>query len=106
MHNDYLLAPEKLEISNNMFSNYCSNIANEYGMKIGGVKKLVSNLGNKSEYVFHYKNLQLYFSLGIKLFKVHKILKFKACVRYFLPNFYFSPNDSPSKTMENVFYFI
>ena len=106
MHNDYLLAPEKLEISNNMFSNYCSNIANEYGMKIGGVKKLVSNLGNKSEYVFHYKNLQLYFSLGIKLFKVHKILKFKACVRYFLPNFYFSPNDSPSKTMKNVFYFI
>ena len=31
---------------------------------------------------------------------------FKACVRYFLSNFYFSPNDSPSKTMKNVFYFI
>ena len=30
----------------------------------------------------------------------------KACVRYFLSNFYFSPNDSPSKTMKNVFYFI
>ena len=28
------------------------------------------------------------------------------CVRYFLSNFYFSPNDSPSKTMKNVFYFI
>ena len=27
----------------------------------------------------------------------------KACVRYFLSNFYFSPNDSPSKTMKNVF---
>ena len=25
---------------------------------------------------------------------------------FFLSNFYFSPNDSPSKTMENVFYFI
>ena len=31
---------------------------------------------------------------------------FKACVRYFLSNFYFSPNNSPSKTMKNIFYFI
>ena len=31
---------------------------------------------------------------------------FKDCVRYFLSNFYFSPNDSPSKNMKNVFYFI
>ena len=31
---------------------------------------------------------------------------FKACVCYFLSKFYFSPNDSPSKTMENVFCFI
>ena len=30
----------------------------------------------------------------------------KACVRYFLSNFYFSPNDSSPKTMKNVFYFI
>ena len=30
----------------------------------------------------------------------------KACVRYFLLNFYFSPNDSPLKTMKNIFYFI
>ena len=31
---------------------------------------------------------------------------FKACVRYFLSNFDFSLNDSPSKSMKNVFYFI
>ena len=30
----------------------------------------------------------------------------KASVRYFLSNFYFSPNHSSSKTMKNVFYFI
>ena len=35
-----------------------------------------------------------------------KIDFFKACVRYFLTNFYFSPNNSPSKTMKDVFYFI
>ena len=65
MLNNYLLAPEKLQISNNMFSNYCSNIANEYDIKTDCVNKLVSNLGNKSKYVFHYKNPQLYFSSGI-----------------------------------------
>ena len=29
----------------------------------------------------------------------------KACVRYLLSNFYFSPKDSPSKTVKNVFCF-
>ena len=30
---------------------------------------------------------------------------FRACVRYFLSNFYFSPKDGPSKTMKSVFLF-
>ena len=34
------------------------------------------------------------------------VMNVKACIHYFLSNFYFSPNDSPSKTMKNVFYFI
>ena len=44
LHNDYPLAPEKLEITQNMLSKYCSDIANKYGIKIGGVNKLVPNL--------------------------------------------------------------
>ena len=60
-----------------MLSKYCFSIANEHGIKIGGVNKLVPNLSNRSKYVFHYKNLQLYLSLGMKLTKVHRILKFK-----------------------------
>ena len=47
LHNDYLLAPEKLEISQNMLSNYCSDIADEYGIKIGGVNKAVQTLETK-----------------------------------------------------------
>ena len=74
---DYPLAPEKLEISQNMLSKYCFNIANEYEIKIGRVNKLVPNLGNKSKNVVHYRNLQLYLSLGMKLTEIHRILKFK-----------------------------
>ena len=28
----------------------------------------------------------------------------KACVHYFLTNFYLSPNDTPSKTMKDVYF--
>ena len=38
--------------------------------------------------------------------KWFKSRSLKACVRYFLTYFYFSWNDSPSKTMKGVFYFI
>ena len=75
--NDYPLASRKLEISQNILSKYCFNIANEYGIKIDGVNKLVRSLGNKSKYDVHYRNLQLYLSLRMKLTKVHRILKFK-----------------------------
>ena len=46
MHNDYPLAPERLEISQDMLSKYCCDIANEYGIRVGGVNKLVPNLRN------------------------------------------------------------
>ena len=60
LHNDYPLALEKLKINQNMLSKYYSDIANKYGVKIGEVDKLIPNLGNKKNYVIHYRNLQLY----------------------------------------------
>ena len=60
-----------------MLSAYCKNIADEYEIKVGDVEKLIPNLGNKTNYVLHYGNLQLHLSLGIKLTKIHKVLKFK-----------------------------
>ena len=60
-----------------MLSKYCSDIAKEYKIKVGGVKELVPNVGNKSKYVVYCRNLQLYLSFGIKLTKIHRILKFK-----------------------------
>ena len=57
LYNDYPLAPENLEISQDMLSKYCSDIENKYRIKIGGVNKLVPNLRNKKRYVVHYRNL-------------------------------------------------
>ena len=69
LHNDYPLAPEKLAVSSNVLSGYCRKIADKYQIKVGDVKKLIPNLGNKTKYVVHYINLQLYLSLGMKLTK-------------------------------------
>ena len=59
-----------------MLSKYCKKIADEYEIKVGDIKKLISNLGTKTNYVIHYRNLQLYLSLGTKLTKIHGVLKF------------------------------
>ena len=77
LHNDYPLAPEKLAVSSDMLSKYCKEIADRYKIKVGDVKKLIPNLGNKTEYVLHYRNLQLYLSLGMKLIKIYRVMKFK-----------------------------
>ena len=76
-HNNYPLCPEKIEISNDMLSKNCGEIADWYGIKVGGVKKLIPNIGDKIEHVVHYENLKYYLSLGMKLVKIHRILSFK-----------------------------
>ena len=56
LHNDYPLAPEALTINK--------------------IDKLTPNLNNKTKYILHLKNLQLYLSLGLRLTKIHKVLAF------------------------------
>ena len=41
------------------------------------LKKLVPNLGIKTNYVVPCRICQLYLSLGMKLTKIHRVLKFK-----------------------------
>ena len=52
-------------------------MADEYGIKVVDVMKLIPNLGEKTNYVLHYRNLQLYLSLGMRLTKTDKVLKFR-----------------------------
>ena len=76
LHNDYPLAPEKLKVNKNMLSDYCQKISEKFNISSGQVHKLITTLGKKEKYVLHYRNLQLYLSLGLKLKKVHRVLQF------------------------------
>ena len=55
-HNDYTLASERLNI--------------------GGVEKLIPNLWKKSKYIICHKTLKLYQSLGLKIMRIHRGIKF------------------------------
>ena len=71
IHNDYPLAPEKINIPKEWLSDYCLEIANAHNITTGKVKKLVPNLMNKNNYAIHYRNLQQCLELGAKFKKIH-----------------------------------
>ena len=76
LHNDYPLAPVKIEIKREMLSDNQLKIADLYNICIGNVKKLVHNFFDKEKYAIHYENLQLYLRLGLKLKKIYRALEF------------------------------
>ena len=70
-HNAYPLAPERMAIPKEWMSEYQHNLLG------AGVEKLVPNLRDKERYVVHYRNLQLYLSLGMRLKRVRRALRFE-----------------------------
>ena len=71
-HNAYPLAPERLTVQKDWLGKYQKSFDN----KNAEVPKLVPNLRNKERYILHYRNLQLYTQLGLKLTKIHRALQF------------------------------
>ena len=55
---------------------------------------------NKNNYVIHYRNLQQYLELGMKLKKIHKILKFKQS-DWMRPYFDFNTDERKESTKES-----
>ena len=100
LHSDYQLAPEQI--------------------KVNKVDELIPNLWNKKKYVIHYENLKEYLSLGLKLNRIHRGIKFKesqwlekyttlntelrtAAANKFEKDFFKLMNNSLfGKTMENI----
>ena len=69
LHNDYPLAPDKLEIKKEMLASCQLKIADDYVIYVSNVRKLVSSFLVQEKYVLHYKNLQLYLRLELKIKK-------------------------------------
>ena len=100
LYNDYPLATERVEVNK--------------------VDELIPNLRNKKKYVIHYENLKQYLSLGLKLTRIHRGIKFKeswwlekyialntdlrtAAKNEFEKDFFKLMNNSVfGKTMENI----
>ena len=73
LHNYCPPAPEKLVAKDEWFSQYQIKLIKNLKSTGHNVRKLTPNLMDKERYVIHYKNLQLYVSLGMKVTKVHKV---------------------------------
>ena len=77
-HNAYPLALERMVVQKDWMSEYQHNL-----LDVGMAPTEVTSFFNKERYVLHYRNLQLYLSLGMRLTKIHRALGF--CQRPWSP---------------------
>ena len=75
-HNDYPLCPERMNVTEDMFSPHNLHLTEVAKDKPKSSVKLVPNLQNKTNYVIHYRALKQCVQLGMKITKVHKVLTY------------------------------
>ena len=74
-HDQYPLAPNKVNITEDMLSEHQKQLASKLCCKIGG-EKLCLTLSDKKNYISHYRLIRQCLDLGMKLGKVHRVLQF------------------------------
>jgi len=78
LHQNLPLAPEVLEVNFDSLSPYAKKALLESdGQKKYKDVKLMATFQKRENYVTHFKNLKLYVDLGMKLKKIHRILRFR-----------------------------
>ncbi|XP_015795544.1 uncharacterized protein LOC107371910 [Tetranychus urticae] len=79
-HNDFPLAPHKMEIDYNSLSDYQKDIIKKLtqnDLNYTSSEKLVLTFLPHEKYVVHYATLDLYLKMGMKLKKVHRVIRFR-----------------------------
>jgi hypothetical protein len=80
-HSDFPLAPENCNITEDDLSEQTLNGLSKIHVSSDGTirhrtRKLIGTFRERKNYIVHFHSLQTYLRLGMKLKKVHKVLKF------------------------------
>ena len=73
---DYPLAPVKEIVQDEWLSDFQFSLKEQYNIPEAKVPKLLQTLFDKKNYVVHYKLLQLYVQLGLRITKLHRVVQF------------------------------
>ena len=74
--NQYVPAPQHMQVAEDMLSPFNEECLAKLNMKHTKGTKLIPNLHNKQKYVIHYRALQCYIALGLKMTKIHRAIQF------------------------------
>lgn len=77
LHNDLPLAPENMEVKEEIISHYSKDVLVISGKKFTKSRKLIGHLGTRKNYVVNSHNLNYYISMGIKVTKIHRCIAYK-----------------------------
>ena len=101
VHNEFPLAPEKLDVPRSEWSEHTRHLASQLGLshKSSGLK-LMTTLRDKKRYTLHHETLKVYLRLGMKVTRIYKGVTFTQSP--FMKT-YISLNTEARKTAQSQF---